>query len=81
MITSVKEVYRSNQPDPAGDEYTFWTYMICKCVSDGKRRRYHLIRIDSCAERMERLGCELPLGFCRRLIRKYQPNIKTKTGS
>lgn len=69
MITSVKEVHVGRRPH--GDGFLFWTYMICR-VRSGRAYRYDLIRIDNCSEHMERLGCELTLAHCRRLIAEYE---------
>lgn len=76
MITSVFEVYVGKMPDP-NDELLYWTYMICRCRT-GHNVRYHLIRIDNLTEKMERLGCELPLDHCRQIIANHQPDYSKK---
>jgi hypothetical protein len=71
MIKSVKEVHVGTVAQGA-DGLLYWTYMICGVPTNRRRKRYNLIRIDNVCENMERLGCELPLKDCRRLIRDYE---------
>lgn len=66
MIRSVKEVHVGTVGH-GKDGLLHWTYLICR-VDSGRHRRYNLIRIDNCCSKMERLGCELTLAHCRKLI-------------
>jgi hypothetical protein len=65
MITSVKEVHLSISGS------RFYTYLICK-VRSGGLARYSVYR-QSEHDCWKRIGCELPLGYCRSLIRKCEP--------
>ena len=68
MITHVKELHKTiERPDGR-----FYNYLICRAVS-GRQGRYHVLRIDEVCENMERLGCELPLEDCRRIIAEQEP--------
>lgn len=72
MITSVKEVFVGKVAD---NWLTFWTYLVCR-VRAGGPSRYDLIRINNTTDRMERLGCELPLYYCREILLRHEPNYK-----
>jgi len=73
MITSVKELHTTIERKDG----QFYNYLICKVVSGGLDR-YDLYRVwlSNRSDRtlIKRLGCELPLGYCRRLIRMQEPN-------
>jgi len=69
-IRSVREIFNSQEEDEKG---IFWTYLICH-VTSNEPFVYNLIRIDDCCEKMERLGCELPLDYCRQLIKSKEPS-------
>jgi len=70
MIRSVKEVHVGKVPH--GDGLLYWTYLICRVYGGRRVPEYNLIRIDNVCERMERLGCELPLARCRELIAEWE---------
>lgn len=74
-----KEMYVSKVSDP-NDEFVFWTYFIVHERSAGKRDRFNLFRIDQHMERIERLGCELTLGHCRKIVQKIDRSIVTLKG-
>lgn len=76
MIKSVKEVHVGTVGH-GKDGLQYWTYMICGVPSGSRSRRYHLIRIDNVCETMERLGCELPLKDCWRLIHEYENETRS----
>ncbi|MCK9567514.1 hypothetical protein M0R72_01030 [Candidatus Pacearchaeota archaeon] len=73
MITSVKELHTTIERA----DYQFYNYLICK-VRTGGSIRYDLYRVwlSNRSDRtlLKRLGCALPLGHCRRLIREQEPN-------
>ena len=74
MITSVKETFMGKVAT-GKDQCTFWTYLICR-VRAGGFPRYDLLRINNTTDRMERLGCELPLGHCRTILLSKEPSYK-----
>ena len=73
MITSVKELHTTIERS----DFQFYNYLICKVVTGGSVR-YDLYRVwlsnRSDKTLLKRLGCALPLGHCRRLIREQEPN-------
>ena len=71
MFRSVKETFRGEGEEPP--DYTFWTYLIVPEPAAGRKERYHLFRVDCCVDKMERLGHELTLGHCRKIIKQHEP--------
>ena len=77
MLTSVKELHTTIVAHPIDDDWDdYFNYLICR-VHSGRRDRYNLIRIDSLCDKMERLGCELTLDHCRRIIKEHEPDGTT----
>ncbi len=77
MLTSVKELHATIVGHPIDDEWDdYFNYLICR-VRAGRCPRYNLIRIDSLCDKMERLGCELTLDHCRRIIKEHEPDGTT----
>lgn len=79
MITSIKELHTTITPADAG---SYYNYLICK-VRSGRRDRYDLYRIGDkyvggrrgwISDTFTRLGCELPLAHCRRILREAEPH-------
>lgn len=79
MITSVKETHTTIEPFDGG---SFYTYLICKVRSGSTSGRYDVYRIGvywpemnkNGHEIFDRIGCELPLSYCRKLINQAEPN-------
>jgi hypothetical protein len=74
MITSIKELHTTIERADG----SFFNYLICK-VRSGGLPRYDLYRLGDRWNpprwnTYKRLGCELPIGHCRRLIREQEPN-------
>lgn len=69
MLGRTVETYIGETADP-NDDLCFWTYIIC-VAPHAPGTKYHLIRVDNVVEKMERLGCELSLRQCRKIVKEH----------